>query len=114
MRNRWFSLSVTALAVVLTGCAPKAAPPAPAPVIAGGWQVADPQGQEVQAAASFAAAHLPQGAGAVDAVTSAQTQVVAGTNLRMILHMADGARWSVTVWHRLDGGFDLTDAQKMP
>ena len=113
-RNRRVSLLVLTLATALAACAPKASGPAPAPLVGGGWQAADPSGEGVQAAARYAAAHLPQSHGALVEVTSAQTQVVAGTNRRMALRMADGTRWSVTVWHRLDGSFELTDAQQMP
>lgn len=113
-RNRRWSLLVLMLSTALAACAPKASEPAPAPVVVGGWQAADPSGEGVQAAASYAAAHLPQPHGTLVEVTSAQTQVVAGTNLRMALRMADGTRWSVTVWHKLDGSFELTDAQPVP
>lgn len=112
--NRWFGALALALSATLAGCAPKAGEPAPVPVVAGGWQAADPQEAEVQAAAAFAAAHLPQGHGVLAAVRSAETQVVAGTNLRMALQMADGTRWAVTVWHRLDGAFELTEVRQVP
>lgn len=88
--------------------------PVPAPVVVGGWQSANPQDDTVRSAADYAAAHLPQPHGGLVAVTSAETQVVAGTNLRMSLGMADGTRWTVTVWHRLDGSFELTDARQVP
>lgn len=113
-RNRRLSLLILTLAAALAACAPKASEPVPAPLVVGGWQAADPMGEGVQAAARYAAAHLPQPHGALVEVTSAQTQVVAGTNLRMALRMADGTRWNVTVWQKLDGSFELTDAQQMP
>ena len=114
LRNCWFAVVPLILPAALAACAPKTAEPAPAAAVAGGWQSADPQGDGVQAAANYAAAHLPQSHGALAEVRSAQTQVVAGTNLRMDLRMADGTRWSVTVWRRLDGSFELTDAQQVP
>jgi hypothetical protein len=113
-RNRRLGLLVFTLAAALAACAPKASGPPPAPLVIGGWQPADPSGDGVQAAASYAAAHLPQQHGTLVEVVSVQTQVVAGTNLRMALRMADGTRWSVTVWHKLDGSFELTDAQQVP
>lgn len=113
-RNRRLGVLVLALAAALVACAPKASEPAQTPVVVGGWQAADPSGEGVQAAARYAAVHLPQPHGALVEVTSAQTQVVAGTNLRMALRMADGTRWNVTVWQKLDGSFELTDAQQMP
>jgi len=113
-RNRRLGVLVLMLASALASCAPKASEPAQTPLVVGGWQSADPSGEGVQAAARYAAAHLPQPHGALVEVTSAQTQAVAGTNLRLALRMADGTRWNVTVWHKLDGSFDVTDAQQMP
>lgn len=98
----------------LAACAPKAAEPIVRPAIAGGWSIAEPASERVQAAARFAASQLPPGHGALAEVLSAQTQVVAGTNLRMALRMADGTRWNTLVWHRLDGTYALTDVQKAP
>lgn len=112
--NCWFGVLALALPAALAACAPMPAERSPAPIVAGGWQAADPKGEGVQPAAAYAAEHLPQGTGQLAEVTSAETQVVAGTNLRMVLRMTDGARWRVTVWHRLDGSFELTDAQKTP
>lgn len=113
-RNRLTSVFALALWAGLAACAPKAVEPVPAPVIAGGWSAADPAGERVQAAARFAASQLPAGHGALAEVISAQTQVVAGTNCRMALRMADGTRWNVIVWHRLDGTYALTDVQQAP
>lgn len=103
-----------ALPAALAACAPKAAEPAWDPVIAGGWRGADPQDDGVRAAAAYAAAHLPQSHGALAEVTSAETQIVAGTNLRMALRMTDETRWTVIVWHRLDGSFELADVRQVP
>ena len=36
-------------------------------------------------------------------IESAERQVVAGMNYRMVLRLTDGQRWSATVWHKLDG-----------
>ncbi len=98
----------------LASCAPKAAVPIPAPVVVGGWQAADPKDESIQAAAHYAAGILPPGHGALAEVASAETQVVAGTNIRMVLRLADGSRWKATVWHRLDGAFALTDTGQLP
>lgn len=102
--------------LALAACAPKAAAPvpAPAPALAGGWQAADPKDEDVLAAASYAAGLVPAGHGAMAEVTSAETQVVAGTNIRMVLRFADGSHWKATVWHRLDGSFALTEAEPLP
>lgn len=86
----------------------------PPPMITGGWRTADPMIEEIQAAARYAAPLAPAGHGLLAAISSAQTQVVAGTNIRMVLRFADGSRWQATVWHRLDGSFALTEAQPVP
>lgn len=108
-------LLACALALGLTACAP-AMPPAvtPEPMIVGGWRVIDPNAEEVQAAAGYAAGHVPAGHGALAKVSSAQTQVVAGSNYRMTLHFADGSSWQATVWRQLDGSFALTEARPLP
>ena len=112
-RNRVAEAMATALFTLAAGCAPKAAEPVPAPVVVGGWNAADPASDRVQAAAAFAASQLPSGHGALAEVGSAQTQVVAGTNWRMTLRMADGTRWNTLVWHRLDGTYALTEAEQV-
>jgi len=86
----------------------------PATVVTGGWQAADPKDEDVQAAAKYAAALVPPGHGALAEVSSAQTQVVAGTNIRMVLRFADGSHWKATVWQHLDGSFALTEAEPLP
>ncbi len=113
-RNRLVLGLALVLSAGLTACVPKAAQPVPAPVIAGGWSTADPASERVQTAARFAAAQLPPGHGVLAEVASAQTQVVAGTNWRMVLQMSDGTRWNVLVWHRLDGSHILTEEQQVP
>jgi hypothetical protein len=116
MRNRLVPALALVLCAALAACAPKAAAPtpAPAPVIVGGWQPADTKDEDVIAAASYAAGLVPSGHGAMAEVTSAETQVVAGTNIRMVLRFADGSHWKATVWHRLDGSFALTEAEPLP
>lgn len=113
-RNQWFGLLALVLPAALAACAPKTAEPASDPVMAGGWQAADTRDERVRAAAEYAAAHLPEPHGALAEVTSAETQIVAGTNLRMCFGMSDGTRWTATVWHRLDGSFELTGARQLP
>jgi len=102
------------LALGLAAC--HTAPPVPiaAPPIAGGWQAADPKDEDVQAAAKYAAGLVPAGHGALAEVSSVQTQIVAGTNIRMVLKFADGSHWQATVWQHLDGTFALTEAQPLP
>ena len=109
--RNWLSMAAFA---ALAACSPKAAEPAPAPVIVGGWQAADPAGESIVGAARYAAGQLPPGHGALAEVLSAETQVVAGTNIRMVLRLADGSHWKAVVWHRLDGTFALTETEQQP
>lgn len=83
-------------------------------MIVGGWQAADPASQSVQDAANYAVTQLPEGHGGLAEVRSAQTQVVAGTNFRMVLRLADGTMWEVMVWHKLDGSYAISGAQSKP
>ncbi len=103
-----------ALALGLSACHTGAPVSVPDPVIAGGWQAADPKDEDVQAAAKYAAGLVPAGHGALAEVSSVQTQIVAGTNIRMVLKFADGSHWQATVWQHLDGSFALTEAQPLP
>lgn len=97
-RIAWpFTLVLAALAIACT-------PTRPAPVIVGGWRAADPSDAEVEQAATFAAA---QSGAPLDSVLAAATQVVAGTNYALTLRLGDGRRVRVTVWRRLDGGYEL-------
>lgn len=83
-------------------------------MITGGWQAADPASEEVRQAATYAVSQLLAGHGALAEVRSAQTQVVAGTNYRMVLSLADGTMWEATVWRKLDGSYALTGRPPKP
>lgn len=109
--RKWLSFAAFA---ALAGCAPTDATRLPGPAIVGGWQSADPACGAVQNAARFAVNQLSPGHGAVIEVISAETQVVAGTNIRMVLRLIDDTRWKATVWKQLDGTFALTEAEIIP
>lgn len=83
-------------------------------MIAGGWQTADPASEEVRQAAHYALTQLPAGHGALAEVRSAQTQVVAGMNYRMVMILVDGTIWEATVWRKLDGSYELTGRSPKP
>lgn len=83
-------------------------------MIAGGWQAADPASKAVTDAADYAVTQLPAGHGLLAGVRSAQMQVVAGTNFRMVLSLTDGTIWEATVWHKLDGSYALTSMPPKP
>jgi hypothetical protein len=82
---------------------------------AGGWsavaRAADDPG--VAAAAQAILVRLPAGHAALVGIDMALRQVVAGTNYRLILRLADGNRWSAVVWHKLDGSFDVSDPSRV-
>jgi Cystatin domain len=105
-----------ALALTLVSCAhaERKLPTSPAPLITGGWQPADPESDAVKTAANYVVTQLPAGHGALATVRAAQTQVVAGTNIRMSLSLTDGTNWDATVWHKLDGSYALSEAQRNP
>ena len=44
---------------------------------------------------------------------AAHRQVVAGTNYRFTLKLRDGSRWQATVWHKLDGEDEVTQATRL-
>lgn len=78
--------------------------PTPPPMIAGGWSpipapAADPA---VRAAARAALTKMPHHA-RLRRIESAERQVVAGMNYRLVLRLTNGQRWSATVRHKLDG-----------
>lgn len=104
------------IAAILPFCTVSACAPRPVqqpPVIVGGWNQADPQAAEVHADAAFAAAQLSPTA-ALAQVEQARQQVVAGTNVELTLRLADGRRWQVVVWRRLDGTRAMTSATPLP
>lgn len=94
--------------IALSGLALIAAAP-PAPIV-GGWSEV-PRAQlasEVGPAARFAVAHLPRPHGRLVKIVGAERQVVAGTNIRMLLKLSDGKSWRAVVWKKLDGTMELS------
>ncbi len=84
------------LACTLLGTA-SAAEPNSAPTLAGGYQTISTIDQGVQDAAQFAVAQINQGS--LSAVLSAQSQVVAGINYKLLLEIesADGTNHTFDV-----------------
>ena len=100
--------SILAALAALALSYPTAAAPDPIasarPIITGGWSpipapAADP---EVRAAARDALTQMPHHA-RLRRIESAERQVVAGMNYRLVLRLTNGQRWSATVWRKLDG-----------
>lgn len=77
--------------------------------LVGGWGTTPATG-EVMAAARWAAPRLPRPRSALRRVEAAEQQVVAGMNYRMTLVLADGRRFRVVVWQRVDGSYQLSEA----
>jgi hypothetical protein len=89
------------------------AAPAPAavasPAIAGGYAAMERHTPELHAAFRAAVAAITPVRSPGARLIAAHRQVVAGTNYRMTIKLRDGSRWQATVWHRLDGQFQVTE-----
>lgn len=81
-----------------------------APVIAGGYAPRPTIDTEIQAAADFAANALSKGQAKVQAITHAESQVVAGMNYRMDITLTNGSTYNVTVYKALNGKMELTQS----
>ena len=107
------------IGLLMTACAPtqgnaahtESATPAP---MTGGWAAASVTAPEVQEAARFAAAHVPQSGAVLASIESAQQQVVAGMNYRLALTLRDGSRRNVVVYRQLNGQLQLTSTDRLP
>ncbi|MDB5675564.1 MAG: hypothetical protein JWM65_2546, partial [Sphingomonas bacterium] len=77
----------------------------------GGWSaVAAPDDDAgVRAAAAAMVKRLPVEHAKLKQIGTAQRQVVAGTNYRLVLILTDGSKWDALVWHKLDGSFVVSD-----
>ncbi len=120
------SLAAGPLAAQTVAAQPLAAPSLAAPPF--GSQLVDPQPvaapplivggyspmpvREALVPARFAAARLPRHRRLIG-VEQAERQVVAGTNYRLVLRLANAARWRVVVWQRLDRTMVLTSATRL-
>lgn len=83
--------------------------PMSAPIV-GGWSPAPIKAAEVRQAAREAVRQLGRPGARLRRVHAASQQVVAGINYRLDIQLRDGSRWRVTVWRKLDGSHELTDA----
>ena len=110
MRNRQLAFCAT-LFVALAPLSAHAETPPPAVPIAGGWSATSQQ--DARPAAAFAVAHLPRRHARLARIVSAERQVVAGTNYRMVLRLTDGTRWRVVVWQKLDRSMSLSEATRL-
>lgn len=79
----------------------------------GGWTPAEID-REVRAAAAFAYEKIGSPGGGLARLENAGRQIVAGTNYRIDLVLADGKRFQVVVWRKLDGTHELQSAEELP
>lgn len=81
--------------------------------LAGGWSDVVADDPQLRDAAAFAARAIGGEGASVVAIANGRQQVVAGMNYAMEISLADGGRWRATVWRRLDGGMELTEAKRL-
>ena len=106
-------LAAVLLLFSTAACAPAGTEPASdGRALAGGWSPAalTPEIEEI-AAWAIDQADVP--GARLAGIENVERQVVAGTNYRMDLVLADGRRWRVQVYRRLDGTRTLTSAAEV-
>jgi hypothetical protein len=98
------------LALALTAAQPMAPP------ITGGWSPVDQPGEDhdVRAAALALVRHLPVKGQNLRHIDSAAQQVVAGMRYRLTVRLTNGRVWRGTVWHRLDGQYQVSNLKILP
>lgn len=92
--------------------APGAAPAVPRPglAIVGGYARMSPHARELRPVLAAALGRLTPTRNARARIVTAEQQVVAGTNYRLLVKLRDGSRWRVVVWRRLDGAYEVTES----
>lgn len=109
-------LSIMALATVCCTTATQAnimVQDPPPPHIVGGWSVGQVDA-EARKVAKFALPYLKRRGASIRSIDSVNTQVVAGTNYRIIMTLSDGSRWQVIVWKRLDQSYQFSSKNRVP
>lgn len=107
-------IAVTVLAPVAPVAAQAAGAPL-SPPIAGGWSAVDKPAADpaISAAAQALVAQLPGKHPRLRRIESAQSQVVAGTNYRLVVRLTNRTRWSATVWHTLQDTYQVSDIKRL-
>ena len=79
--------------------------------LAGGWNsfIEPDKNKEALAAAHAALPNLPRPNAHLAKIERGERQVVTGINYRLILRLSDNSRWTVTIWHKLDGTWKARD-----
>jgi hypothetical protein len=87
---------------------------AEAPLVGGWTSIPNPGGNmEARAAARAAQSKIPRPKARIAKIERSEKQVVAGTNYRLILRLTDKSRWTVTMWHKLDGTWVATEVAEL-
>jgi hypothetical protein len=120
----------TAATLLLMAAPPQAKPPAsgapvavvaapqpsvagPSPAMVGGYVRMDAHTAELHTALHAAVAAITPARHPGARLVSAQHQIVAGTNYRMKIKLRDGSLWQATVWHKLDGQYQVTEVVRL-
>lgn len=76
----------------------------------GGWQsIPDPASDaDLRPIVAAALGKVPRKGAKLGAIDHAERQIVAGTNYRLLFALADGSRWTATVWRKLDGSLAVS------
>ena len=82
-------------------------PATPKPALVGGYTSVSVNNADIQQVATFAANQVAKGKATLKKVTSAQTQVVAGLNYRLVIQLSNGQRYKVVVYKPLGAGAKL-------
>ena len=93
--------------------APADAPASATALMAGGWQKLSRSSGDLRKPFRTAVAAITPARHPGARLLAAERQVVAGTNYRLTLKLRDGSRWQATVWHRLDGHYEVTNATRL-
>ena len=108
-------LALVGLAVALAAAPQTLAETAPVPAITGGWSPIATR--QAEAEAKFAVRQLSRNhdrhCPRLRRIESAEQQVVAGLNMRIVLQLRDGSRWRVVVWRKLDGTMVLAAQERL-
>lgn len=92
---------------------PASASAMPAPPLTGGWQKLNRTAPEVHKPFRAAVAAITPAKHPGAHLLAVERQVVAGTNYRFTLKLRDGSRWQATVWHKLDGRFEVNQTTRL-
>ena len=81
----------------------------------GGWNsiAAPDKDREARAAARAALPKIPRHKARLARIERGERQIVAGINYRLVLRLTDKSRWTVTMWHKLDGTWEAREIAEL-